>query len=345
MPSTVSPKTLPLRRRLGPALGLFLLAPLVGEFLLGNLPITWLWVLPSLALLYGGGSLLIRELARRFGLGWPALVLLGLAFGVLEESWVTASLFNPAYLGLRLLDYGYLPGLGIGAWWTVYVLSLHAVWSTATPIGLVEEVTTGGRLHPWLGRPGLAITTALFLGGCALLRSFQPPAEVRASAAQLACSTLVIAALVVVAFAAGRRSPARRSPTPAPRPLVVGSTALVCGSAFMAVAAIAHAALPALWSVLAMLTLWAGLALALSFWSSRQGWGAAHRLAAVSGLLLTYVWYGFWQVPSVGSVGPLTDLLGNAVFAVGTLALLRWAWVRVGLPGHGDGEEGTVPPA
>ncbi len=41
--------------RLASALGLFFLAPLVGEFLLGNLPITWLWVLPVLAPLYGRG--------------------------------------------------------------------------------------------------------------------------------------------------------------------------------------------------------------------------------------------------------------------------------------------------
>jgi hypothetical protein len=34
------------------------------EFLLGNLPITWLWALLSLAPLYGGGALLIREATR-----------------------------------------------------------------------------------------------------------------------------------------------------------------------------------------------------------------------------------------------------------------------------------------
>lgn len=33
-------------RRLAPAAGLFLLAPLVAEFLLGNLPITLLLLLP-----------------------------------------------------------------------------------------------------------------------------------------------------------------------------------------------------------------------------------------------------------------------------------------------------------
>ncbi|WP_432834180.1 hypothetical protein [Dactylosporangium sp. CA-092794] len=52
-------------RRIAPAAGLFFLAPLVAEFLLGNLPITMLFALVALAPMYGGGALLIRELARR----------------------------------------------------------------------------------------------------------------------------------------------------------------------------------------------------------------------------------------------------------------------------------------
>src|SRR5690554_5346782 len=81
-----------------PALGLFLLAPLVGEFLLGNLPISFLGALVAVAPLYGGGALLIREVGRRGGLGWPGLLALCLAFGVVEEAFVTQSLFNQDYL-------------------------------------------------------------------------------------------------------------------------------------------------------------------------------------------------------------------------------------------------------
>lgn len=118
------------RKRLAPALGLFFLAPLVGEFLLGNLPITWIWVLLTMAPLYGG-ALLIRETTRRLQLGWPSMVVFGLAYAVVEEAFVTQSLFNPNYLGLRLLDYGYVSELGISVWWTVFVLGIHTIWSTA----------------------------------------------------------------------------------------------------------------------------------------------------------------------------------------------------------------------
>ncbi len=47
-----------------PAVGLIFLAPLIAEYLLGNLPITTLFALVPLALLYGGGALFIREVAR-----------------------------------------------------------------------------------------------------------------------------------------------------------------------------------------------------------------------------------------------------------------------------------------
>src|SRR5690606_34606545 len=116
------------------------LAPLVGEFLLGNLPVTFLWALIALAPLYGGGALLIREVSRRLGLGWPGIVLLCLAFGVVEEAFVTQSLFNPDYLGLGLTLHAPIPWVGIGGWWTVFVLGLHAVWSTAVPIAIVETI-------------------------------------------------------------------------------------------------------------------------------------------------------------------------------------------------------------
>lgn len=68
MRSTVSgagPDRIPVGNRVGPVLGLFFLAPLAGEFLLGNLPVTMFWLIIVLAPIYGGGALLIREVSRR----------------------------------------------------------------------------------------------------------------------------------------------------------------------------------------------------------------------------------------------------------------------------------------
>ena len=154
----------------------------------------------SLAPLYGGGALLIRETARRLKLGWPAIVLLGLAYAIVEEALVTQSLFNPNYLGLRLLDYGYISGLGIGAWWTVFVLAIHTIWSTAVPIALVESVSAGDRHAPWLGRVGLVITALLFALGCLMSYTFgKQQDDFAASTGQIVASCVVVLLLVVAA--------------------------------------------------------------------------------------------------------------------------------------------------
>ena len=58
-------------RCLPAAIALVFTAPLVAEFLLGNLPIKMLSALIVLAPFYGCGALLIRETTRRAGRGWP----------------------------------------------------------------------------------------------------------------------------------------------------------------------------------------------------------------------------------------------------------------------------------
>src|SRR5690348_3112671 len=72
-------------RRALPAIGLFSLAPVIGEMLLGATSIDAIGLLPFMALLYGGGSLLIRETVRRSGRGWWSILLLGAAYALLEE--------------------------------------------------------------------------------------------------------------------------------------------------------------------------------------------------------------------------------------------------------------------
>ncbi|MDG3006178.1 hypothetical protein [Paludisphaera mucosa] len=71
-------------RRIAPGLGLFALSPLVAEFLLGNIAIDALPLALILASMYDGGAVLIRESARRAGKGWPTMILLALAFGLIE---------------------------------------------------------------------------------------------------------------------------------------------------------------------------------------------------------------------------------------------------------------------
>jgi hypothetical protein len=271
---------------------------------------------------------LIREIARRLKFGWPGIVVLGLAYAVIEEAFVTQSLFNPNYLGLSLLDYGYISSLGIGAWWTVFVLGIHTIWSVAVPIALVESLTPSARRTPWLGSVGLAITAIIFVIGCFLASTFQPE-PFMASGPQLLASAVVVVVLIAIAMILGRVKVSAPTGTPEPPAvLVVGGAAFALGSAFMLLAILGEV-IPASLNIAGMIGLIAAGSLLFWNWSKRPGWSEEHRLAVAAGLLLTYVWYGFVQVPSTFDTSPLIDTVGNVIFAVGALILLVIARKRV----------------
>jgi hypothetical protein len=310
-----------------PAATLFLLAPLVGEFLLGNMPITWLWTLVVLAPLYGAGALLVREISLRLGAGWPGIFLLGLAYGIVEEAFVDHSLFNPDFLGMRLLDYGYIPALGMGAWWTVYVLGLHTVWSTAAAIGLAEALWPDHAGRPWLKGWALAGAVLLYLIGCAAIFA-GTAGDFLPAPGQLAGAAVVIGLLVGLAVLSGRRPGAAPRPGRPPHPVIVGALAFFALSLFL-LSTFTIGSVPAAANAAFMLLMLALPAVAVLIWSRRPGWGPGHHLALTAGAILTYAWWGFVQVPSMPGTTPLADAIGNGAFAAGAAVLLLIASRRV----------------
>jgi hypothetical protein len=316
-------------RRLAPVFTLFFLAPLVAEYLLGDLPIVLLPAIVAFAPMYGGGALLIREVTRRTGRGWPTMLVLGLAYGVLEEGLLTQSLFNPGYLNLHLLQNGFIPALGIGATWTVYVVLIHVLWSIATPIALVEAASGPRGRQPWLGRRGLVVTTALFLLGCGIFFavSYGMSKHFLASPAQLISSAVIVAALVFVAFALprGDRPGAHRDGS-VPQPSVVFAVAAVAGVTFMAITSVpVGIGVPVALATLAVMVVLVG------HWSAHANWGPWHLFALAAAALLTYAWHSFtFGLDGHGAVLVL-NLVSRVVFVVVGLAIagltyraIRW---------------------
>ncbi len=83
-----------LRDRIPPALVLFLLSPVIGELLSGSSPPAEFFTVfgfTVMSLLYGGGAILCRELKVQWRKGMGSLVLLGAAYGVIEEGLMVAS--------------------------------------------------------------------------------------------------------------------------------------------------------------------------------------------------------------------------------------------------------------
>lgn len=311
--------------RIAPAVILFFLAPFVAEFLLGNLPITMLSSLIVLAPMYGGGALLIREVVRRTNRGWPGMIVLALAYGVLEEGITTQSLFNPNYLNAHLLDYGFLPSLGIAIPWTIFVLTIHTVWSISVPIALVEVLFSKRRTTPWLGRPGLALTCILFAIGIIATTAITLSTDAFiAPVPQLAGAVIAIIILIIIAFSLKPDEPFYIDTHPAPNAWSVGVFALIASSIFML---IPH---PPAWWIPVVLYVILGIVvfIVIRSWSRRRGWGDWHRLALAGGALLTYAWHGFPQ-PSVFLGNSTVDLIGNAIFAAAAVILILIAARRL----------------
>lgn len=319
-----SERRLSSRRRIAPAVALFLLSPLIGEFLLGNVAIDGIVALFILAPMYGGGALLIREASRRAGRGWPTMLALGVAYSVLEEGVVTQLLFNPSYHGLGLTG-AIIPGLGVSATQVINILTLHTVWSVAVPIALTEAFAPARRTTPWLGRLGLAVVAVTFLAGCGFIAYAEyEESGFFASVSQLAGAGAVVVVLVAAAFVLPREL--RSQPTTAPpRPRLVLVAALAASSLFMALLFELLPGWPgvAAWAALVTVTV-----CVVARWARRVGWGDWHRLALVAGALLTYAWSAFPQQPVVGTPGAV-DLFGNIVFGVVAIALPSLAALRL----------------
>ena len=308
-------------RRILPAIGLFFLAPFISEYLLGDFPLTKIGYLLILAPMYGGGALLIREVVRRSGKGWPTILMLAFAYAVLEEAFTTQTLFNPNYLklNLHLLSPAYVPELGIGGWWTIFVLTLHTVWSISTSIALTEACVPRRATTPWLGGIGLTVDSLLFaLAALASTRFQMKNDSFRASETQFVVSGIVVVAAAVVAFLLPAR-PAGTNPSPAPSPWLVGASGLIGGSVFLIV--------PRAWAwgaVAIYLTLDLIVIVAVTAMSRRSGWGGAHRLGLSGGAALAYGWHAFFQQPVDGTTD-LTIRGSNAICLLIVLALIAFA--------------------
>jgi hypothetical protein len=318
-------------KKITPVLVLFVLSPLVAEYLSGSMSLAQIGQMLLFVPFYGGGAVLIREVARRLGRGWPTMAFLALAYGLIEEGIVLQSLFNPNFLGAHLLDAGFIPQLGIGAPWTAYVLGIHIIWSILVPVALTELLFSGRGTAPWLGRIGLAAVAAIYLAAVAVLTAGMIlQGHFCAAPVQLAAVALAAAAAVGLAFA----FPAGTKPAGgAPKPWLAGTLAFAAGSAFLLVYSqgifVLHWPWQGVTGGLAALLL--AMLAAGCIAARHQGWTIRHLFAATAGALLVYGWFGF--ITEVTLHGKAM-LVAHAGLAAAMLILLIFAGWRAGVLNH-----------
>ena len=297
------------RTQWGPALTLFLLSPAIGELLSSSMPPAEFFnpfAFLLVAVLYGGGALLCRELTVRWGKGWLTLFILAAAYGIVEEGLMVKSFFNENWVDIgNLGTYGRWAGVN---WvWSLNLTIYHAAISIATPVFLTGLLFPKRRSDRWLGPRafwavfGLLVADVLlglmFFGDAPNAPPYRPPFI------QYNLFLLLVVGLVWLGW---------RVPHPLLAPGIndvellrrwrhtLGFFLLGLGglAGLFAVGAIlAGAGAPAL-ATMAATAGWEALIWWCAFRLSRRGraWSDKHKLALVSGALAPFVFLAFlWE--------------------------------------------------
>jgi hypothetical protein len=233
-------------------------------------PAELLFSVAFFAMLYGCPALLIRELARRTARGWPMMLMLSTAAGLLQAGVIDQSLFSDTYGDVEgweeSLRATYIAPLGLGAYMLQNFVLGHVIYSFCAPIALAEALRPSIAHRPWLGRRGITVATGLWSLVAALIYFDTLSSESHATLPEVAATLAVIAALVAAAFRVCRSERPARDRTPRVRTMLVVSF----------VAASAHAAVPETWSGVAVATLVAAASGGLLARAARVETGVSH---------------------------------------------------------------------
>jgi hypothetical protein len=205
-----------------PILLLLLLSPGIPEYLSGSSAWSALILNPGLFLfqisanlgLYGPGVILIREAKVRWHKGWASVLMLGAAYGILEEGDALSTLFDPKSNNAGVLaTFGHW--LGVSWVWASGVILVHMVYSIALPILLVGLAFPETSDRTLLSRRGIGVAFAILGADVFLLALF----IVRATHFWMGSSVLIgsfiaIGALIYLAYRAPATWPTTRRAGP-----------------------------------------------------------------------------------------------------------------------------------
>jgi len=135
---------LPLFLTSRPILLLLLLTPGIPEYLSSSSPLNAIVLNPPMFLLqvlaniglYGSGAILIHDARVRWNKGWWTVLLLGAAYGILEEGVALSTLFDPKAGPVGQLG-SYGRWLGVNWVWAAGIVPFHAIFSVSIPLLLL----------------------------------------------------------------------------------------------------------------------------------------------------------------------------------------------------------------
>jgi uncharacterized membrane protein len=315
------------RVRLALAAALLGFSPIAAESLVGYDDTTGnvLALLAGLLVfvpLYGAPALLLRETARRFGLGWGGVLAIAAALGVVQAGIIDQSMFSTDYRGIDywqdLVGPTWIPALGIAASSTLTFVFGHMVMSFAAPIALVEGIGARSADRPWLRPFGLVVTVLLYLAGAWMVLDWHYETETdHASAGQLVGAGAVALALIAGAFLFGRgKADSVERRIPPLWSLILVSAAVVFAFGMYETWA---------WVALSLALLCAS-GFGIAYFARSTAWGRRQVTALAVGALLSQAVTGFLAVP-LGDVDPVAKY-GHNTAAVLLVVILGWWALR-----------------
>ncbi len=321
----------PRRSRRAPVVALLILAPVIGEVLSGATRLSYIFVLVPEIMVWGCGTLVIRELVRRWRAGWTSALLLGFGLAVAEEFVIQQTSLAPLPFPGASAAYGRV--LGVNWPYFVFMLAYEAVWIVMVPMQIAELVFDDARDQPWLRPRGIVVSTLVFALGSFVAwflwtRQARPNAfhvpiyDPPAPALLLGIAAIVLLALAAHALRKVGKTVVQRVP---PRPWVVLTAALVLGFPWYLLLSLVFAPHVdvALWVPMALACAWAAFGyLLIRRWASASGWRDLHRWALCFGALLVCMSAGFLGA----SAWTRLDVVGKAVLNV--IAILGMVMLR-----------------
>jgi hypothetical protein len=154
-------------QRAAPALLMMILAPTFTELLLGGTRLSTLIAFPPVLLMeilvWGGGGVLLRGLARKLKLGWSSLLLFALALAVAEEFVIQQTSLAPLVIQLKGVEWGRAGGINYV--YALWALVYEAAWVVLFPTLVAELVFPDRRDETWLSTPMAVVLAILFVLG------------------------------------------------------------------------------------------------------------------------------------------------------------------------------------
>ena len=300
----------------GLALGLMLLSAICAEDLAAyddttGRPAELLVGAVVFGCLYGGPALLIREFVRRTGRGWPAILLLATAAGLVQAGLIDQSMFNDNYRDIEIWDELYEPtrvgALGLSVYATQSFVVGHLVYSFSAPIALVEAIRPTAARDAWVGWKAMSVVAVLYLAVAGLILGDTLANEpTHPSVPQVVGTLVFVSALVAAALRTRSTTAPGTTHRSAPRPRLVFAASFVLATP-LAVA-------PSTWlgvAASAAVLLLGGFLLVRA--SQGVGWGLPHVVAVAAGAVLSRGLLAFSYYPVIGDVSATRKYAHNVV--------------------------------